>query len=157
MELTPTEAFSVEPIPDPATEGRPWQARVLFEGRQTPTKVLGVRLEAQFRLGDRYLLLLDDATPFEGGMHAYLLGPKLEIVDRRSLGLPYNPGFLHGIRRVGSREIEFSFFADDDVWRLIILDEPRRIWRDLTSEFRLHMWEGWRLLKRRHLELRRMT
>lgn len=157
MELTPIEAFAVEPIPDPAIEGRAWQGRLVFEGNATPARVLGVQLEAQFRVGDRYLLLLDDATPFEGGMHAYLLGPRLEIVDRRSLGLPYNPGFLHGIRAVGPREIEFSFFADNDVWKLAVLDKPRRIWRDLTSEFRLHMWEGWRLLKKRHLELRRIA
>jgi hypothetical protein len=107
MELTPIEAFSVEPIPDPAIEGRAWQARVVLIG--VPSACLTIR--ASF-------------------MESDLLAPG---------------------------EIEFSFFSDNDRWRLAILDEPRRVWRDLASEFRLHMWEGWRLLKKRHLELRRLV
>jgi hypothetical protein len=157
MELTPTQTFSIRPIPDPDIKGRAWQSRLVVEGEATSTRVMGVELEAQYRIGDRHLLLLDDGTPFEGGMHAYLLGPNLEIVDRRDLGLPYNPGFLHGIHTVGPREVEFSFFSENDTWRLAVLEKPRRMWRDLTHEFRLHMWEGWRLLRKRHLELRRIS
>lgn len=116
--------FTVEPTP-PVERDRTDESFLLFDGRQTGRILKGVTIEAQYRCGEAYLLLTTEDSPFEEGLHIYFLGADYEVLDEVELSHIYTPGGLENLRVTEENALEFSFFGDD-VWRLTVLEQPRR-------------------------------
>lgn len=122
----------------PAPEGG---RRVLVRGAPARGRTVhgvpvdGLLLEAQLALHDgASLVWLTDDSPYEEGLHVYLLGPDDAIEDAVEAGAAWAAGILT-IRATGERWVEFEFFRDGSVYRLEV--EP-------TSAVRLRLPRGWR-------------
>jgi hypothetical protein len=77
--MTPITTFSTK---------RDWLSRVhissqlIADGRPTGRRILGYDLRAQFRVGDRYLLITDGDCPFEETTHFTLINEHLKRLYR---------------------------------------------------------------------------
>lgn len=114
--------FAVEPV-HPRTEDAPPRSRLLFNRQPISTTLDGTCLDAQFVIGNKYLLILSDDIPYEETLRFYLLDASLRVVDWLELGAPYSPGVLGDLRDVGADRLEFSF-AGNDRWQLHVRDAP---------------------------------
>jgi hypothetical protein len=95
----------------------------------------GIVLEAQFALPDGGALVwLTDDSPYEEGLHVYLLGPDDRVHDAVEAGAAWAAGIL-AIRATGDTWAEFEFFRTGSVYRLVV--EP-------TSRMRLRLPQGWK-------------
>jgi hypothetical protein len=125
--LRPTSRFTVE-----REQGeRAWHSRLFFDGAPTGRRIPGLRVEAQFSFGDRWLLLLDNDNESYGYLYISLLGPSLELVDQRELGTVWVlgiAGFVTNLKIVAPNALEFNFFNEHDCWRLAVLPSPRIMW-----------------------------
>jgi hypothetical protein len=120
-----------------------------LDGTATGKRVRGVQLVAQYAYGDRFLLLVDEDCPYEGYLYALLLGPHLDAIEQRELGVPYAAGFVTNLRVSATDALEFSFFGSDR-WRLRVLSIPRLMWVDWNRP-PTRQWH--RLLSKRWLAL----
>jgi hypothetical protein len=122
-----------------AIDGRAGQSLICLDGRALPDPVDGVALEAQFDLDDGGALLwLTDDSPYDEGLHVYLLSPAGRIVDAVEAGAPYTPGILD-IRETGPDWARFTLFTNATVYRLDIRARARALFRTLR---------GWRYKSR---------
>ena len=111
------------------------QARLARDGQVVGRPVRGALLEAQFGLGDGSALLwLTDDSPYDEGLHVYLLDQAGECVDALDAGWDFTPGVL-SIDRFGDDWLEFRFFKNETTYRLEIRPQPR---------VRLRLPLGWR-------------
>ena len=117
--VKPVEGFSVARV-----EGSAPQSELLWEGQPTSVRVDGVTLDAQMEVEDGYLLFLTEDSPFEEGLHIYLLDRERRILDGLELAGPYASGILRDVIREDDRAVSFSFFGDDR-WRLEVNDAPQ--------------------------------
>ncbi len=147
--LAPTSRFTVKPEPGENA----WHSELVFDGVATGRRVAGLHMEAQFSYGDRWLLLLDNDTPFEGYLFMLLLDSSLKPIERRELGTVWGmgiAGFVTDIRIVAPSALEFGFFGEHDRWRLTILRTPRFIWmgqeRPLARQWRKLFSRRWMTL-----------
>jgi hypothetical protein len=113
-----TEGFSVARI-----DGELPRSELLWEGQPTAVRVDGVSLEHQLQLPAGHLLFLTEESPFEEGLHIYLLDHEKRIVDGLELGAPYASGILGDVTPEGDRAVSFSFFGGDR-WRLEVNEKP---------------------------------
>jgi hypothetical protein len=98
---------------------------LLYNGKTTGTMVEGRRIEGQFSVGDRTLLLLTEDCPYEEGLRLALLDSKRRVIDDRTLGVAYSTGLLKDVRRLSQDELGFSFMGR---WRLRVLRTPEFMW-----------------------------
>src|SRR5262249_47197936 len=90
-------------------------------------EVDGTLLEAQFELGDgSRLIWLTDDSPYDEGLHVYLLGPGNVVEDALEAGADFAAGILK-FRRIGSRSVEFQFFLNTSLYRLEVAQAALRI------------------------------
>lgn len=129
--MQPTSRFSLTP-PTQATREDVPRCELRIDGAPTGRFLAGQLLEQQFEVGTRYLLLVTEDSPFEELLHLYLLDADLSLLDERELGQPYTPGVLQDVAPVSRDQLQFSFFGGD-LWRLTVLERPRRLWRDWTQ------------------------
>ena len=113
-----TEGFSVTRI-----DGELPRSELLWEGRPTAVRVDGVSLEHQVELPAGHLLFLTEDSPYEEGLHIYLLDRDMRVIDGLELGAPYAPGILSDVMLEGDDAVSFSFFGDDR-WRLEVKAKP---------------------------------
>lgn len=99
----------------------PLQTRLLRHGVSTACHVPGYRLLHQFQTetGD-YLLICDWDCPFEEASEFVLLNRELQILARRSLGLPYASLVLEGVEIVGPDELRLNYYPDRK-WALRVM------------------------------------
>lgn len=116
--VKPVDGFSVVPV-----EGDMPRSELLWEGQPTSVRVDGVTLEEQVHLPAGYLLFLTEDSPFEEGLHIYLLDRERRLVDGLELAGPYASGILRDVVREGDAAVSFSFFGADR-WRLDVHDRP---------------------------------
>lgn len=117
----------------PRFEGR--RAVLGRDGRTTSVEVDGSLLEAQFELEDgRGLIWLTDDSPYDEGLHVYLLGRDDSVEDALQAGADFTAGILK-FRGFGPRWVEFEFFLNSTVYRLEVGE---------TAGFRLRLPAGWR-------------
>ncbi|HYP25396.1 MAG TPA: hypothetical protein VE262_01645 [Blastocatellia bacterium] len=108
------------------------------DGRALPVEVDGVILEAQFELSDgRVLLWLTDDSPYDEGLHVYLLGRDDRIEDSLEAGAVFVPGILK-IGESGEDWVEFEFFKNEIFYRLEVSNE---------AGVRLFLPAGWKYKK----------
>ena len=116
--VKPSDGFSVARI-----EGDLPRSQLLWRGEPTTVRVDGVTLEQQLQLGDRYLLFLTEDSPYEEGLHIYLLDRDRRVLDGLELAAAYASGILRDVQPDGDGAVSFSFFGDDR-WRLEVNDTP---------------------------------
>jgi hypothetical protein len=114
------------------------RARLVRDGQPLPLLVSGVLLVEQFDLGDgSSLLWLTEDSPFEEGLHVYLLGREGELEDALEAGATFAPGILK-LKATGEEWVEFEFFRDEVIYRLEVERDAR---------LRLCVPTGWRYEK----------
>jgi hypothetical protein len=113
-----TDGFSVRRI-----EGDLPQCELLWRGEPTSVRVDGIVLEHQLQIGPGHLLFLTDDSPFEEGLHIYLLDRDMHVIDGLELGAPYAAGTLGDVTREGDTAVSFSFFGGDR-WQLEVNEKP---------------------------------
>lgn len=114
-------------------------ARVVRDGKVLDFVVAGVILEAQFDLADgSSLLWLTEDSPYDEGLHVYLIGRGGELEDALEAGATFAPGLLE-IRATGEDWVRFAFFRNEREYRLEV--GPR-------ARFRMFQPLGWRYPRR---------
>ncbi len=105
------------------------------DGKALDVKIEGTILEAQFELknGLRLIWLTDD-SPYDEGLHIYLLNENGTIADALEAGADFTPGILE-ITKTGEDWVEFELFSNDSIYRLEVTKE---------SEFRVLLPAGWK-------------
>ncbi|MBN1610639.1 MAG: hypothetical protein JW940_28675 [Polyangiaceae bacterium] len=140
------ERYSLFP---PDQEGR--RAVLQRHGRTHVMDVDGALLEAQFELDDgSRLIWLSDDSPYDEGLHVYLLGPDDTLEDSLQASADFTAGILK-FHEIGSGWVDFEFFKNSVVYRLEV--EP-------TSRYRLWLPTGWRykeLVRKHRLGVTRRT
>jgi hypothetical protein len=98
-------------------------AQLVRDGKPLPLMLEGLRLEAQLE-GDQgeALLLLTEESPYEEGLHVYLIDSKASVVDSMEAGAPFSPAIL-ALKQMGEHWLEFEFFQTGTLYRLYV--EPR--------------------------------
>lgn len=110
-------------------------------GQAINVEVEGAILEAQFELGDGSALIwLTDDSPYDEGLHVYLLGRDDSIEDALEAGAIFGmggPGILK-IGKTGADWVEFEFFLNNSIYRLEVAQQ---------AKVRLQLPTGWRYKK----------
>jgi len=128
--MKPIEEYSLVP---PGKKGG--RARIRRPGQAQPLEVEGALLEAQFELEDgRRLVWLSDDSPYDEGLHIYLLGHEDTVEDSIHAGADFAAGIVK-FREVGEWSVDFEFFLNAVVYHLGVEQAPR---------FRLRLPTGWR-------------
>ena len=138
----------------PASESPDQVAQLFFKGKCVRDVSFQEEIIAQFQVGDCYLIMMDENTPFEGGLFIMLLDRNFKQLDCRQLGIPYQAGWLDKLDIISDRELHFSFFGNDR-WRLEILDQPQYMWRNYTQRQPCRQWS--KIFSRRHLQLSQIS
>jgi hypothetical protein len=133
--MRPVTRYSLQP-----SEDRDGGRRVLArDGRTLAAEVDGSVLDAQLELADGSALLwLTDDSPYDEGLHVYLLGPEGVVDDAVEAGADFTAGVL-ALRAMGEDWVEFGFFKNSTVYRLEVANTPR---------LRLRLPTGWKYKKR---------
>ena len=132
---------------------KPLSSNVVFAGKPVHCKLAGSCLDAQYQCTLGFLLMSNEDTPYEEGLHITLLSPSLDVLDTIEISHAYAPGSIRNLRIVGKNSLEFTFFGGDN-WRLTILTSPQRWSFNQLKPGVAHRWK--RLLWKGHLSLRRL-
>lgn len=101
--------------------------RVLFENQKLKKKieVSGKVLEAQYRIGENFLVLVTEGNPFEEALYVYYLSNSLHLMDSLELSAMYSEGMLRNLSLSDSGDIMFSFFDNNEHWVLKVYSHPK--------------------------------
>lgn len=128
--MQPTNRYAVAEVKQAGEK-----ARLLCDGKPIESTVDGRILEAQFELEDGCaLLFLSDDSPYDEGLHVYLLSARGEILDCAEASAPFTPG-LFRLEGVGKDWVQFRFYPNEISYRLRLLS---------GSWFRKPAPRGWR-------------
>ncbi|WP_053067052.1 hypothetical protein [Archangium gephyra] len=134
MTMREVQRYSLVEV-DPASH----LVRVTRDGVPLGFTVTGVRLEAQFELGDGSgLLWMTEDSPYDEGLHVYLLGRDGGLEDALEAGATFSPGIL-ALRSLGAEWVEFEFFQNGFLYRLEVAKQ---------AGFRLFPPAGWKYKRR---------
>lgn len=101
-------------------------------------EVEGSVLEKQYELeGGCVLIWLTDDSPYDEGLHVYLVDQSDSILDAVEAGADFTSGILK-IVDTGTDWVEFEFFSNDSVYRLQVTEE---------AGFRMLLPMGWKYKK----------
>ncbi len=100
---------------------------ILVENGETNklVEVLGKILEAQYRIGSDFLLLVTEGSPSEEALYIYYLDSNLQVKDSLELSAMYAEGMLRNLSIIEPNRVAFSFFDNDEKWVLEILPNPK--------------------------------
>ncbi|HET9957269.1 MAG TPA: hypothetical protein VFQ61_22380 [Polyangiaceae bacterium] len=88
----------------------------------------GLVLEAQSAMSDgQTLLWVTDGSPYEEGLHIYLIARTGEVIDVIEAGAPYSPGLLE-ILSTSEQSVQFRFFRPEVIYRLEVAPLARLRW-----------------------------
>lgn len=104
--------------------------RVLLENKNLRKKfeVSGKVLEAQYRIGENYLLLVTEGNPMEEALYVYYFSGSLHLLDSLELSAMYSEGIIRNISISDSGDIKFPFFDNEDLWVLKVYSVPKYDW-----------------------------
>ncbi len=105
------------------------EPRVLLENTKSnkQVKLLGKEFEAQYCIGDNFLILLTQGSILEERLYIHYLNNSLQLMDSLELAAIYTPGIVTNLAIINPDKIQFSFFEDEERWSLKILSTPRYI------------------------------
>jgi hypothetical protein len=120
-------------------DGDQHRSHLAIDGRRTGLQLDGLTLEAQLALDDgSALLLLTENSPYEEGLHVYLLSPRGTVEDALEAGAAFSPGILE-LRGAGSDWVDLRFFRNDLVYHVEVGRRP---------QLRLRLPAGWKYKRR---------
>lgn len=98
---------------------------LLLEHKQLKKQLslTGAVLEAQYRIGINYLLLVTEDNPFEEALYIYYVNNHLKIIDTLELSAMYAEGMLRNIVVDAPDKLRFAFFDNHEEWLLTILSK----------------------------------
>lgn len=101
--------------------------RVLLENKSLKKQyeVSGKVLEAQYRIGENFLVLVTEGNPFEEALYVYYFSNSLHLMDSLELSAMYSEGILRNVSLSDSGDIMFSFFDNDEQWVLKVYSNPK--------------------------------
>ena len=82
-------------------------------------------LEAQYRIGESFLVLVTEGNPFEEALYVYYFSNSLHLMDSLELSAMYSEGMLRNVSLSDSGDIMFSFFDNDEQWVLKVYSQPK--------------------------------
>lgn len=151
--MVPIAEFALRSNLSPGAEEAS-RSHLLYRNHETGLLVEGVVLEQQFTCSHGYLLLTTENSPYEEGLHIYLLDRKAGVLDYLQLSHPYAAGILCNVEVVDAGQLQFSFFGSDR-WRLTVLNSPR--YKIPSSPFSPVKRRMRSLFSRHYLELARVS
>lgn len=107
--------------------------KILLENKKSKqsVEVLGKVLDAQYRVGDNFLLLVTEGNPFEEALYIYYLDKSMQLMDALELSAMYAEGMLRNLSIADPDTIKFSFFDSNEQWILKIYSYPKReFWKN---------------------------
>jgi hypothetical protein len=114
------DRYSLAP---PGTKAR--RAMLERRGGTRAVEVDGTVLEAQFELDDGSTLVwLTDDSPYDEGLHVYLLDPEDALQDAVEAGADFAAGILK-LLETGTSWVEFQFFLNAATYRLDVFAKAR--------------------------------
>jgi hypothetical protein len=108
-----------------------------------PAQLEGSVLDAQLELEDgRILVFITDGSPYDEGLHVFLLTSAGEVIDTLEAGHAFAAGILT-VDRLGPAWVEVTFFKNDVRYRIDVSE---------TARLHLSLPAGWRYTRwlRRH-------
>ena len=101
--------------------------RVLLENKnlKKQIEVSGKVLEAQYRIGENFLVLVTEGNPFEEALYVYYFSNSLHLMDSLELSAMYSEGMFRNVSLSDSGDIMFSFFDNDEQWVLKVYSHPK--------------------------------
>ncbi|MEJ2755785.1 MAG: hypothetical protein P8104_08130 [Gammaproteobacteria bacterium] len=101
--------------------------RMLLENKilKKQFEISGKVLEAQYRIGENFLVLVTEGNPFEEALYVYYFSSSLQLLDSLELSAMYSEGMLRNISLSDSGGIMFSFFDHDERWVLNVYSHPK--------------------------------
>lgn len=92
-------------------------------------ETIGAVLEAQYSIGDNYILFVSEGTPYEEALHISLVDSKTQIVDSVEISAEYTSGMFRNVSVVQPNKVFFAFFEQDEKWCLEVLRNPKtKLW-----------------------------
>lgn len=100
--------------------------KILLENQNLKKHITvpGKVLEAQYRVGENFLVLVTEGNPFEEALYIYYFSNSLQLMDSLELSAMYAEGMLRNVSVSDSGEIEFSFFDNNEQWILKVFSNP---------------------------------
>jgi len=93
-------------------------------GELLGAEVEGSVMETQFELDNRNVLIwITDDSPYDEGLHVYLIEENGSVLDALEAGADFSPGILK-IINTGDNWVEFEFFTNDRKYRLEVTKTP---------------------------------
>ncbi len=115
------------------------KSRLYKNNKPLEIRLEGLSLVQQFQMeNDAALLFLTDDSPYDEGLHIYLLESGDTLVDGIEGGAAFTPGIVK-IQKTGDTWVEFQFFTNDVVYRLKISSQSR---------LNISLPKGWKYKKR---------
>ncbi|MBR9829373.1 MAG: hypothetical protein GYB41_12115 [Oceanospirillales bacterium] len=101
--------------------------RIFLENKKSNKQfeVLGKVLEAQYRIGENFLILVTEGNPFEEALYVYYFSNTLNLMDSLELSAMYSEGMLRNVSLSNSGDIMFSFFDNSEKWVLKVYSHPK--------------------------------
>jgi len=101
--------------------------RILLENKKLnkQIEVSGKVLEAQYQIGENFLLLVTEGNPFEEALYVYYFSNTLNLMDSLELSAMYSEGILRNVSLSDSGDIMFSFFDNSEKWVLKVYSHPK--------------------------------
>ncbi|PIE83686.1 MAG: hypothetical protein CSA09_00350 [Candidatus Contendobacter odensis] len=101
--------------------------RVVLENKnlKRQIKISGKMLEAQYRIGENFLVLATEGNPFEEALYVYYFSNSLHLMDSLELSAMYSEGMLRNVSLSDSGDIMFSFFDNNEQWVLKVYSHPK--------------------------------
>ncbi len=97
-----------------AYEDRPLKTALYKNGKVTGSSIEGFVIQAQFQVGDQYLLITDWDCPFEEQLEFHLLDAEAKPIHHQELGAPYATILLKSYRVVSDTSLECDLGGDAD-------------------------------------------
>lgn len=93
------------------------------DGKALDIKTEGSVLEAQLELEDGSVLIwLTEDSPYDEGLHVYLLDKHDTLLDTLEASADFTPGILK-ITKTEENWVEFKFFSSDCIYQLEVTKE----------------------------------
>jgi hypothetical protein len=92
---------------------------------ESQIEIPGKILEAQYRVGENFLVFVTEGNPFEEALYLYYFNKSLEVIDSLELSAMYTEGMLRNLSVINPDVIKFSFFGSQEEWTLKIFANPR--------------------------------